>query len=63
MPNGKSIIGENIKKYQNKLGISQDILSKKTNLAFSTIAKIETSSTPNSTIDTVKKLRTHWALR
>jgi len=52
----KSTIGENIRKYRNKLGISQDILSKKANLAFHTIAKIETGATPNPTIITVKKI-------
>ncbi len=56
MSNKKSTIGENIKKYRNKLGISQDILSKKVNLAFHTIAKIEAGATPNPTIDTVKKI-------
>ena len=56
MSNGKSTIGENIKKYRNKLGISQDVLSKKANLAFHTIAKIEAGATPNPTIDTVKKI-------
>ena len=55
-PTKKSTIGENIKKYRNKLGISQDILSKRANLAFHTIAKIEAGSTPNPTIDTVKKI-------
>jgi len=56
MPKEKSKIGENIKKYRNKLGISQDILSKKSNLAFHTIAKIEAGATPNPTIETVKKI-------
>jgi len=56
MPNKKSIIGNNIKKYRNKRGISQDVLSKKANLAFHTIAKIEAGTTPNPTIDTVKKI-------
>jgi len=56
MSNEKSIIGNNIKKYRNKLGVSQDILSKRANLAFHTIAKIEAGSTPNPTIDTVKKI-------
>jgi len=56
MSKGKSTIGENIKKYRNKLGISQDVLSKKANLAFHTIAKIEAGTTPNPTIDTVKKI-------
>ena len=56
MSKQKSIIGENIKKYRHKQGISQDVLSKKANLAFHTIAKIEAGSTPNPTIDTVKKI-------
>ena len=51
-----SLIGENIKRYRQKLGLSQDTLSKKANLAFHTVAKIETGATPNPTIDTVKKI-------
>ena len=43
-------------RFNNKLGISQDVLSKKANLAFHTIAKIEAGATPNPTIDTVKKI-------
>jgi len=56
MSNEKSTISGNIKKYRNKLDISQDVLSKRANLAFHTIAKIEAGSTPNPTIDTVKKI-------
>jgi len=56
MSKEKSIIGKNIKRYRNKLGISQDTLSKKANLAFHTIAKIEAGATPNPTINTVKKI-------
>ena len=56
MPKEKSTIADNIKKYRKKLGISQDILSKRANLAFHTIAKVEIGSTPNPTIDTVKKI-------
>lgn len=56
MSNGKSTISMNIRKYRNKLGISQDQLSKKANLAFHTIAKIEAGATPNPTIETVKKI-------
>lgn len=56
MSKQESTIGENIKKYRHKLGISQDILSKKANLAFHTIAKIEAGATHNPTIDTVKKI-------
>jgi len=56
MSNEKTTIGNNIKKYRNKLGISQDVLSKKSDLAFHTIAKIEAGATPNPTINTVKKI-------
>ena len=56
MSKQKSTIGNNIKKYRNKLGISQDVLSKKANLAFHTIAKIEAGSTPDPRIETVKKI-------
>ena len=56
MPKQDATIGENIKKYRNKLGISQDVLSKRANLAFHTIAKIEAGATPNPTIGTAKKI-------
>ena len=56
MSKQKSTIGDNVKKYRNKLGISQDVLSKKANLAFHTIAKIEAGSTPDPRIETVKKI-------
>ena len=52
----KSTIAGNVKKYRNKLGISQDQLSKRANLAFHTIAKIEAGTTFNPTIETVKKI-------
>ena len=51
-----STIVENIKKYRKCTGIFQDVLSKKANLAFHTIAKIEAGVTPNPTIETVKKI-------
>lgn len=56
MSKEKSTIGENIKKHRKLAGISQDVLSKKANLAFYTIAKIEAGSTPNPTIGTVAKI-------
>lgn len=52
----QSKIGGNIRKFRNKLGLSQDALSKKTDLAFHTIAKIESGSTQDPRIETVKKL-------
>lgn len=56
MSKPESKIGNNVRKYRKRLGISQDILSKRANLAFHTVAKIEAGSTPNPTIETVKKL-------
>lgn len=56
MQKGKTAIADNIKKYRNKLGISQDVLSKRANLAFHTIVKIEAGSTPDPRIETVKKI-------
>jgi transcriptional regulator with XRE-family HTH domain len=52
----KSKIGENIKILRLKVGISQDALSKKADLAFHTISKIESGSTPDPRVDTVKKI-------
>ena len=56
MSKQESKIGKNIRKYRKKIGISQDVLSKRANLAFHTIAKIETGSTPDPRIETVKKI-------
>ncbi len=52
----KSKIGSKIKKLRLELGISQDTLSKKADLAFHTISKIEAGSTPDPRIETVKKI-------
>jgi len=51
-----SLIGTNIKKYRQKAGISQDTLSKRANLAFHTIAKIESGYTSNPKIKTIQKI-------
>ena len=52
----ESKIGKNIRKYRKRLSISQDVLSKRTNLAYHTIAKIEAGSTLDPRIETVKKI-------
>lgn len=56
MSKEKSIIGKNIKKYRQKLGISQDKLSKLASMTFHTITKIESGATPDPRIETVKKI-------
>jgi transcriptional regulator with XRE-family HTH domain len=52
----KHTLTKSIMKYPKLAGISQDQLSKKADLAFHTIAKVEAGSTPNPTIETVKKI-------
>ncbi|MBA7521102.1 hypothetical protein ES705_13204 [subsurface metagenome] len=56
MSKEKSTIGKNIKKYRQKLGISQDKLSKLAGMTFHTITKIESGATPDPRIETVKKI-------
>jgi len=52
----KSTIANNIKKYRQKLGISQDRLSKMADVTYNTIIKIESGSSQNPTIDTLSKI-------
>ena len=56
MPEEKSTIGKNIKKYREKIGISQDKLSKLAGVTFHTITKIESGATSDPRIETVKKI-------
>jgi DNA-binding XRE family transcriptional regulator len=51
-----SKIAENIKKYRNKLGVSQDRLSKMADVTYNTIIKIESGANTNPTIDTLAKI-------
>ena len=52
----KSTIANNIKKYRQKLGISQDRLSKMADVTYNTIIKIESGGNQNPTIDTLSKI-------
>ena len=52
----RSIIAENIKKYRAKLGISQDKLSKLSDVTYNTIIKIESGATSNPRVETLKKI-------
>ena len=52
----KSTIANNIKKYRQKLGISQDRLSKMADVTYNTIIKIESGGSQNPTIDTLLKI-------
>ena len=51
-----SKIADNIKKYRNKLGISQDKLSKLADVTYNTIIKIESGANTNPTIETLSKI-------
>lgn len=52
----KSTIANNTKKYRQKLGISQDRLSKMADVTYNTITKIESGGSQNPTIDTLSKI-------
>lgn len=56
MSKEKSTIAENIKKCRNKLGISQDKLSKLADVTYNTIIKIESGANINPTIETLSKI-------
>ena len=56
MSNEISAIAKNIKKYRAKLGISQDKLSKLAGVTLHTLTKIETGSTPDPRIETLKRI-------
>ncbi len=49
-------LGRRIKEFRNKIRISQDQLSKKANIPFSTLVKIEAGYTPNPSIETLVKI-------
>lgn len=49
-------IAKNIKRYREKLGISQDKLSKLADITYNVIIKVESSVTPNTTIETMAKI-------
>ncbi len=52
----KSTISENVKKYRNKIGVSQDRLSKLADVTYNTIIKIESGANTNPTIETLSKI-------
>ena len=54
--NNKSTIADNIKKYRNKMGVSQNRLSKIADVTYNTIIKIESGANKNPTIETLSKI-------
>jgi len=56
MSKDKSGISKTVRGYRHERGMSQEALARAANLSFPTIVKIESSETPNPTINTVKKI-------
>jgi transcriptional regulator with XRE-family HTH domain len=50
------MIGENIKKYRKKKGLSQDKLCKLADVTHTTLAKMESGANDNPTIKTLRKI-------
>lgn len=50
------MLGENIKKYRKKLGLTQEALSRKTEISYNTITKLEAGTSSNPRMDTLLKL-------
>ncbi len=51
-----SLIAKNIKKHRERLDISQDKLSKLSDITLYTITKIESGATPDPRIETLRKI-------
>ena len=51
-----STIGKNIKRYRQEKGLSQDKLSKLSDLSLNTVVKIELDESPNPTIETIQRI-------
>ncbi|KKU52408.1 MAG: hypothetical protein A3H69_02765 [Candidatus Sungbacteria bacterium RIFCSPLOWO2_02_FULL_47_9] len=49
-------IAKNMKKHRDRLGISQDKLSKIADVTLHTITKIESGATPDPRIETLRKI-------
>ena len=56
LASNNSTISDNIKKYRNKLDISQDRLPKIADVTYNTVIKIESGANKNPTIDTLSKI-------
>jgi len=51
-----STIGNNIKRFRQDKGLSQDRLSKLADLSLNTVVKIELDESPNPTIETIQRI-------
>ena len=56
MKKPQETIGDKIKKFRHRMGLTQDALSKKADLPYTTLTKIESNSITKPTIQTVTKI-------
>ena len=53
---GDFMLSDNIKKYRNKLGLTQEGLARKADISYNTIIKLESAGITNPRMETLKKL-------
>lgn len=49
-------IGQKIKEWRNKRGLTQDALARKSDIPYTTLSKIESDVIQNPTLDTITKI-------
>lgn len=52
------MLAENIKKYRNKLRLTQEALARKADISYNTIIKLESKGITDPRMETLKKLAT-----
>jgi transcriptional regulator with XRE-family HTH domain len=50
------MLAENIKKYRNKLGLTQEALARKADISYNTIIKLESRGITDPRMETLKKV-------
>ena len=50
------MLSENLKKYRNKLGLTQEALARKANISYNTIIKLETKGITDPRMETLVRL-------
>jgi transcriptional regulator with XRE-family HTH domain len=63
MDNNKTTIGSKIRKWRKKRDLTQDELSKKADIPYPTLVKIESDSVKNPSIETVVKIANGLGVR
>ncbi len=50
------MLAENIKKYRNKLGVTQEALARKAGISYNTVIKLESRGIKDPRVGTIKKI-------